>query len=306
MKVLIIGKGQLGKELYTALDREGVDVDITSKDKKDRQAITLDVIEIKEIAKVIKKDYDVVVNCAAYTNVDGCETNPGLSKLINYKAVKTMAKQCKDKDIHFIQISTDFVFPGGEDDLYYYHSQKLKPVNIYGAHKLYAESPALVIGDCTVIRPSWVYSHHEGNFLYKVVDNLLNNKPMAMATDMVGCPTSATTLAQYITDLITNCYGMVKRSSQVLHINDNMAVSKYEFTKEIANAVKAYSGIEMAYDIKEAKTSDFKMDALRPMVTRMAFSGPRKIVEKLNPTCKFQSGVLNSVAKILDRIRNER
>lgn len=198
-RVLITGaNGQLGLALQDAA--KDFDLDLIFMDKS-----SLDITNDEAIKEVFAiQSFDVCINSAAYTDVDGAETNKALAYAINATAVETLAKACKQHGCWLIHISTDYVFDGtlGRP---YKPSDTPNPLNVYGASKLAGEQALEAIGDnYSIVRTSWLYSHYGNNFYTKLQAQLDAGKTLRVTSDQKGCPTRAEDLAVHLLTRIAN------------------------------------------------------------------------------------------------------
>ncbi|NND25731.1 MAG: dTDP-4-dehydrorhamnose reductase [Flavobacteriaceae bacterium] len=159
----------------------------------------LDITQQERLKAHFKTNqYDYVVNCAAYTNVDGAEDDPESAFLSNAKAVEYLAKYCNEYEMVLIHISTDYVFDGKKEGAYS-ETDETNPINVYGASKLKGEK---ILQQTTskhyIIRASWLYSPYGKNFL-KTMSNLIKNQTALKVVDtQKGSPTSCFELARFI------------------------------------------------------------------------------------------------------------
>ncbi|MBW8827559.1 MAG: dTDP-4-dehydrorhamnose reductase, partial [Acidobacteria bacterium] len=188
MKVLITGAGgQVGRELVGAFD--GWDViaaDRTQLDISDRTAVLGAITTLRP---------DVVLNPGAFTNVDGCERDPDRAYAVNALGVRHLADGCRRVDAHLVHVSTDYVFDG-DKGLPYHEWDDTGPLSVYARSKLAGE--AEVDPACTVVRTSWVFSRHGGNFVQLVLDRAAAGEPLRFIDDQVGSPTAADDLARLL------------------------------------------------------------------------------------------------------------
>ena len=233
MKVLVIGKdGQLGSELIRIIDGSRG----TSRQKG--SGIYLDLTNSNSIEDTILKEMpDVVVNAAAYTNVDGCEEDKRDAFLINGKAVGNMARACSVTDSYFIHISTDYVFDGEHGN--YTEDDTPNPVNYYGVSKLMGEAYALSYDDSLVIRTSGVYGIKMNFPLYVV--KTLREGGTVNCIDSYYSPIHATLLAESIKELIEKrMYGILNVSGERL--------SRYDFAlkikKSLSKSLRLYVSVK--------------------------------------------------------------
>ena len=198
-RVLVTGaNGQLGLALQGAA--KDFPLDFVFLDKN-----TLDITNTQAVKEVFaSQSFAVCINAAAYTDVDGAETNKAIAYAINATAVETLAKACKQHGCWLVHISTDYVFDGTLDRSYT-PSDAPNPLNVYGASKLAGEQAiALVSGTYSIVRTSWLYSQYGNNFYTKLQAQLDAGKTLQVTADQKGCPTLAEDLAAYLLKGIAN------------------------------------------------------------------------------------------------------
>jgi dTDP-4-dehydrorhamnose reductase len=192
-RVLVTGaNGQLGLALQAAA--KDFPLDLVFLDKN-----TLDIINTQEVKEVFaSQSFAVCINAAAYTDVDGAETNKEFAYAINTTAVETLAKATKQHGCWLVHISTDYVFDGTLDRPYTPEDTP-NPLNVYGASKLAGEQAiALVGGTYSIVRTSWLYSRYGNNFYTKLQAQLNAGKTLQVTADQKGCPTRAEDLAAHL------------------------------------------------------------------------------------------------------------
>ena len=198
-RVLVTGaNGQLGLALQGAA--KDFPLDFVFLDKN-----TLDITNTQAVKEVFaSQSFAVCINAAAYTDVDGAETNKAIAYAINATAVETLAKACKQHGCWLVHISTDYVFDGTLDRSYT-PSDAPNPLNVYGASKLAGEQAiALVSGTYSIVRTSWLYSQYGNNFYTKLQAQLDAGKTLRVTADQKGCPTRAEDLAGHLLTGISN------------------------------------------------------------------------------------------------------
>ena len=198
-RVLVTGaNGQLGLALQGAA--KDFPLDLVFMDKN-----TLNITNANAVKEVFStQSFDVCVNAAAYTDVDGAEANRELAYAINATAVETLAKACKDQECWLIHISTDYVFDGNLDRPYN-PKDTPNPLNVYGASKLAGEQAIQAIGGTySIVRTSWLHSRYGNNFYTKIQAHLNAGKTLYVTSEQKGCPTRAEDLAAHLLKGITN------------------------------------------------------------------------------------------------------
>ena len=198
-RVLITGaNGQLGLALQEAAKESNLEIVFMDKH-------SLDITNAEAVKEVFAiQSFDFCINTAAYTDVNGAETNKELAYAINASAVETLAKVCKEKGCWLIHISTDYVFDGTLDRPYTPQDTP-NPLNVYGASKLAGEQAiALVGGTYSIMRTSWLYSRYGNNFYTKLQAQLDAGKTLQVTEGQKGCPTRAEDLARHLLTGIAN------------------------------------------------------------------------------------------------------
>lgn len=223
MKIVVTGAaGQLGRDVVLHAQSAGdevVAVDRSSLDITDSAAVRALLWSVRP---------DAVINAAAYTAVDACETNATVAFAVNADAVGFLAAACDDVGAHLVHVSTDYVFDGTLDRPYR-EDDATNPQSVYGQSKLAGEIAAGP--NAAIVRTSWVSGEH-GNNMVKLVLRLAANPDQALAfvDDQHGCPTFTADLAPALRTLA------VDRRSGIHHLTNAGAVSWYEFVREILAA----------------------------------------------------------------------
>jgi len=194
---------------------------------------SLDITDKEHVFSFIKeKNPDIVINSAAYTNVDGCEENVDLAFAVNGEGPKNLALGCKEVNCPLVHVSTDYVF-NGKNTRPWVENDEIGPISIYGKSKLEGEIGIQeTIDNFFIIRTAWLYGVNGGNFPKTMLELAKNHPEITVVTDEVGCPTYTLDLAKAIAELIeTDYYG-------IYHITNSDSCSWFDFAKyifEIAN-----------------------------------------------------------------------
>lgn len=253
MNILVTGaNGQLGNEMR-----------IVSRGSKDQYIFTdvaeLDITDATAVEKmVIDNKVEVIINCAAYTNVDKAEDDYDLAELLNATAVKNLATAINQNGGTLIHISTDYVFGGTKNNTPCGEDEPANPTGVYGVTKLHGEQAIEAIG-CKhlIIRTAWLYSEFGKNFV-KTMLNLTATKPsLNVVFDQVGSPTYAYDLAQAIFTIVEN--RKYEGKDGIYHYSNEGVCSWYDFTKMIAE----YAG-HTACDIQPCHSNEFPSKVVRP------------------------------------------
>lgn len=235
MKIMITGcKGQLGNELQSILKSLKSEIgDIPGEYKNaEVSAVDVDTLDITDYLSVkefvLNENPDIIFNCAAMTNVDGCETMLETAYKVNAAGVRNLAMAAKLVNAKFVHISTDYVFAGNGTKPYK-EWDMIDPQSVYGASKALGEKYALAFNDKTfIVRTSWLYGYIGKNFV-KTVRRVLREKgSITVVNDQRGNPTNANDLAHHLLLLgVTEEYG-------IYHCTGEGECSWYEFASEIA------------------------------------------------------------------------
>ena len=220
-KVLITGcNGQLGRSLNTLL--KDTDVEIVNTDVD-----TLNICDYAQVDAVIGKERpDTIINCAAHTAVDKCETDKENARLINAVGPENLAKAAEKYGAQIVQVSTDYVF-SGDGDRPYVETDEVSPKSVYGETKLDGERAVMAATDrYFIVRTAWLYG--DGNNFVKTMLRLADERDeITVVSDQYGTPTSSLELARMI------LYIIEKGEYGVYHGTCEGMTSWYEFAKEI-------------------------------------------------------------------------
>jgi len=228
-RVLVTGKtGQLGLSLgklaylYSQHEFTFVGRDV------------LDLSQSNNITEYFQsKKFDVIINCAAYTEVDKAESDPELANQINHLAVRQLAEIAKEQGAVLIHISTDYVF-NGQNHKPYVETDCVDPINVYGKTKLKGEQAILEVRPKgVIIRASWLYSEFGNNFVKTMLRLGEERDSLNVIYDQVGSPTYAGDLAKVIVDIIASDIELDSTAPQIVHYSNEGVCSWYDFAKVI-------------------------------------------------------------------------
>jgi dTDP-4-dehydrorhamnose reductase len=246
MKVLIIGsEGMLGHDLVDILSAEN-EISTTTID-------TLDITDIeKTIATVKNIKPDVVVHAAAFTDVDGSETNEDLAYKVNVIGTRNVAVACSEVDAALVYICTDYVFDGTKGSSYYEYDQT-NPLGVYGKTKHLGEVYIRdILNKFYIVRTSWLYGYHGPNFITTMLKLAEKRDSISVVADQIGSPTYTVDLATAISKLIKKpAYG-------TYHVTNSEHCSWYEYAQEIFEN----AGIDI--ELNPVSTEEFGSPAPRP------------------------------------------
>ena len=277
MNILVTGaNGQLGNEMR-----------IVSKGSSDRYIFTdvdeLDITNCDAVRKFIKdNDVKVVINCAAYTNVDKAEDDEATAELINAQAVEYLAKACKENDATLIHISTDYVFGGNGGNTPRTENEPVNPTGAYGRTKLHGEQAIEKVG-CKhiIIRTAWLYSEFGNNFVKTMRKLTAEREHLNVVFDQVGTPTYALDLAKTIEAFIERLKTANSQqpiANGIYNYSNEGVISWYDFAKEICEL----SG--NTCDIQPCHSDEFPSKVKRPSYSVL---DKTKIKNKLNITIPY-------------------
>lgn len=219
----------------------------------------LDITDAAAVRKAVSdKAVNVIVNCAAYTNVDKAEDDAAFAELLNATAVRNLAEAAKENGATLIHISTDYVFGKEPYNVPCREDQKGTPTGVYGLTKLHGEQAIAETGvKALIFRTAWLYSEYGRNFV-KTMLNLTSTRPeLKVVFDQTGTPTYAGDLALALFDIIEN--RRFAGNEGVYHYSNEGVCSWYDFTKMIAE----YAG-NIACDIQPCHSDEFPSKVVRP------------------------------------------
>lgn len=254
--VLVIGgSGQLGSQLKEFTDKYEHSLHYIYSSSQE-----LDITKIDSIREFINNSsISYIVNCAAYTQVDLCESNTRECNNINWLGAENVAKVAKEFDCKLIHISTDYVFDGLSKRPYKEDSPT-HPLTEYGRSKLQGEEAVIANApNSIIIRTSWLYSSYKSNFVKTIIRLMKNQDRLTIVSDQVGTPTFAGDLAEaIITVLESDLQGNFKNG--VYHFSNLGETTWYEFAKEIQKLSKIKN-----CDIMPIASKDYPTAAIRPL-----------------------------------------
>jgi dTDP-4-dehydrorhamnose reductase len=222
VKIVVTGAGgMLGGDVVTVADAQGHEVVALDRDD-------LDVTDPKRVERLITREHPgAVINCAAWTDVDGAETSEQEAELVNGEGAGFVADAAKQAGAKVVYVSTDYVFDGSKQAPYT-ESDEPNPINAYGRTKLAGErATALITKRSYIVRSSWLFGPGGGNFVETMLRLGEGGGPVVVVHDQVGCPTYTGHLAVGLVRLIDGeAYG-------VHHMAGGGSCSWYEFANEI-------------------------------------------------------------------------
>lgn len=267
--VILGGKGMLGTDLVKTCQKQNFNIKIYDLPE-------FDITNFRQLEKAVNSA-DIVINCAAYTNVDGAEKEKELAYKVNAEAVGHLGAIARDNDIWVLHISTDFVFDGMREKPYL-ETDTPNPVNEYGRTKLAGEK-LLEQSGCKygIMRVEWTYGTAGNNFVSKLIQRARTDDTVNVVDDQVGSPTATTEVSHAIINM------MDKKPEGLFHFANAGYVSRYEMAGFIFDKLK------MDVNLMPCKTSDYVTPAARPLNSRFDCS---KITEILGEPIESWQTVL--------------
>lgn len=291
MKIIVLGSdGQLGKSILDTFKNTNYKLTYFNKE-------SFNLLEYNEIkTKLLGLSPDIIINCAAYTNVDQAEINEELANNINNIAVMELAKACKLIGAILIHFSTDYIF-NGNSNIPYKEDDITDPCNAYGHSKLRGEL-AIRKSKCKhfIIRTSWVYSEHGNNFLKTVYNSLMHNNNLKIVSDQVGSPTYSGDISNAVLKIIE----MTEYRSDLwgtYNFGGEHELSWFNFAEFISRiALNSYK-IESDSVIAKTDSKSYITKAYRPKYSVLNSTKIQKTFG-INPS-NLEAGIKKSLDKIL-------
>ena len=259
INIMITGSnGQLGQELINSFKTGKCEIGEIPQSLRVANIFPVDIYEVdicnqnQVISFCRKNDITIIINCAAYTNVDKCEKDQDSAFKVNSIGPRNLAIVSEKLGIKLIHISTDYVFDG-KNSQHYREWDICNPKNIYGSTKYMGEQ--YVQSFCSkylIIRTSWLYGYVGNNFVKSIINKAKLGEPFKVVNDQFGCPTNANDLVYHILKLVD------ANECGLFHCSGNGQCSWYDFALKIME----YSNIEC--DIIPCTTQEFPTLAKRP------------------------------------------
>lgn len=270
MKVLVTGtSGQLGFDVMEELRKrghEGIGADRSEKDAGFKHVV-LDVTDAEKVMEVVKEVRpDVIVHCAAWTNVDGAEDpkNYEVVRAVNVEGTANLARAAKEIDAKFVYISTDYVFDGTGERPWEPDDKNYAPINVYGQSKLDGElEVSRILDKYFIVRIAWVFGRNGKNFIRTMIEVGKKHDVVKVVNDQIGTPTYTVDLARLLVDMIeTDKYGYYHAT------NEGGYISWADFAEEI------YKDAGMDVKVERVSTEEYekiagKTVAKRPFNSRL-------------------------------------
>jgi dTDP-4-dehydrorhamnose reductase len=295
MRILVTGKnGQLGRSIQNIVS---TDTKIgNNQSPNDFIFVGREELNLSSESSIShyfdNNKFDIIINCAAYTQVDRAEQEAELANQINNLAVKQLASIASNQRAKLLHISTDYVFDG-ESGKPYTETDTLNPINAYGRTKLAGEKALQTVMpmNAIIIRTSWVYSEYGNNFVSTMLRLGRERDELSVINDQMGSPTYAADLADAILEIIRhNKFRDEGQTTQIYHYSGEGEISWYEFAKEIFKISR------IDCKVNPIATKQYPTPAKRPRNTLMKKD---KIVKVFNIKISNWKSSLNTCMTIL-------
>lgn len=264
MKVLVTGtSGQLGFDVMEELlsrGYEGVGAD-RSETEAGFEHVIIDITNREQVFKVVQEvKPDVIVHCAAWTNVDGAELPENLEavRAVNVVGTRNLAEACREVGAKFVYISTDYVFDGTGSEPWKPDDKNYAPINMYGQSKLDGElEVARILDKYFIVRIAWVFGRNGKNFIKTMIEVGRKHSVVSVVDDQIGTPTYTVDLAKLLVDMIeTDKYGYYHAT------NEGGYISWADFAEEI------YRDTGMDVVVEKVSTAEYEKKAGKTVAKR--------------------------------------
>ena len=258
MNALVLGSnGQLGTEFKNSLKSKKIKFIFLDKNK-------LNILLYKDIFKIVKKyNISIIINCAAYTDVDNSEIKKKVAYRVNCKAIENLVKICKLQNIYLINFSTDYVFNGYKKN--YGEKSKTDPINYYGKTKKIGEQIIIKkLNDYVIFRLSWLIGNYSNNFLKTIFFLIKKNNKLFMVNDQISNPTTTILVSKIVKICCENFYTKRNILKGIFHLSNEPSISRLEFTKYVYYKSKKLNLINNKCKIIGISSNKFKKAAKRP------------------------------------------
>lgn len=244
------GKGMLGSDLAVAASRHRLGVRVYDLPE-------FDITNPQQLESAVSES-EIIVNCAAYTNVDKAESDIERANQVNGYAVGRLGQFAKEAHVPVVHISTDFVFDGTQQ-MPYVEADLPNPISVYGGSKLLGETLLSESGcQSCIIRVEWTYGKHGVNFITKIRAAAEKYDELKVVEDQIGSPTWTAEIADVLCDLLT----MKEFPLGTFHVAARGCASRYEMTRYL------FDRLGVKTKVLPCKTADYKTAAQRPLNSR--------------------------------------
>lgn len=256
---VIGGRGMLGSDLVPCLEKAGC------------RAAALDLPEFDltrpEHIQTKLAGFDLIVNCAAFTNVDQAEEMPALARQVNAEAVAGLAEWAKRQNVYLLHISTDFVFDG-QSDQPYRETDQPNPLSVYGQSKLQGEQLLRQSGCChAIMRVEWSYGRQGNNFVAKLLARAGQGRELKVVNDQIGSPTWTYDMARAIGCLLR------RRAEGLYHFANTGYATRFAAAQFIVRK------LGLPNPVIPCSSAEFPLRARRPQNSRFATAKIQQILD---------------------------
>jgi dTDP-4-dehydrorhamnose reductase len=254
------GRGMLGSDLVRTCQQQGLNPTVYDLPE-------FDITDIDQVRQAVA-DAEMIVNCAAYTNVDGAESHAELACRVNAEAVGRLGAVARQAGKWILHISTDFVFDG-RGDKPYVETDQPDPINTYGKTKLAGEQLLAKSGcEYCIVRVQWTYGSAGNNFVTKLIRRAKSQDMLKVVDDQTGSPTATVEAAKAICELLK------KKPKGIYHFANSGYVSRYGMAQFI------FDKLSMDVNLVACKSNDFPSPATRPLNSRFNCSKIAALLDK--------------------------
>lgn len=265
MRVLLTGaNGMVGRDFHDHLRSRGIDTVAVGHEELD---ITREA-DVDYLLQNVRPDS--LINCAAYTSVDDCESNRDIAHLVNAEAVRYLADHCNRWNTLLVQFSTDFVFDGTKRSPYEI-DDAVEPISAYGESKLAGERSAALATKHLIVRTSWVFGPYGKNFVEAITNQVENGRDqLRVVDDQRGRPT-------YVPHLVSATMRLIDAATAnqdaggIVHYADLPFCTWYEFSLEIVNELES-RGVTAGVEVEPITTDEMPRPARRPAYSVLSTS----------------------------------
>ncbi len=302
MIVVFGSAGQVGRALQNAIGEAPEHV-FLSRDSRHYCGDITNTAGLIETLLELKPE--IVINAAAYTNVDQAESDPDLTQRINADAPAVMAQTAAKLGSLLVHYSTDYVFDGSGT-----HPRKetdaCRPLSVYGSTKYAAEQAITAAGGkYLILRSSWIYSTDGKNFLKTMLELAETRETLHVVSDQFGVPTHADYLAEITLDLINLATPGFGSSSNTIpawgiyHCAPSGETNLFDYARLVINTAKSLGRAQTCKSILPIATADYPTPAKRPLNSRLNTTKLQTVLNRHAPDWK--EGVITSVAEVLQQ-----
>jgi len=234
-----------------------------------------DITDVEQVDTILSElQPEVVVNCAAFTHVDNCETHQELAFAVNGQGPANLASVAKKVGAVLVHISTDFVFSGDASSPYY-EDAKTNPLSVYGASKLQGEQAIVDSGliEYYIVRTSWLYGPNGQNFVETIIRLATEREELGIVADQTGTPTYTVDLANAIWILLSSATSHLPSVTVpygFYHYSNDGVCTWYDFACEIVSQLKDDNISLKVKQIKSITTDEYPVPARRPAYSVMS------------------------------------